>query len=139
MIDTFLAYVAGIVDGEGCISIASHNKRRNTFYPRVCVAMTKANKLLRLLKNKYGGSLLVHKLKSRKVETRWLVTCRQAENFLRNIYPYLRIKQKNAELVFELNERISLGMPNGKNICKLAGDEVKARRQIFDEMRKLNS
>ena len=136
MNETFKAYVAGLVDGEGTIIIACHSQQKNTFYPQVAIGMCKARRTLNRLKSIYGGNIHRRKLPSGKFLDNWTTLCRQAEKFLRDIYPYLRIKKKQADLVFELNERISVGQRD--NWQGLGKGEAKIRRQLYEKMKKLN-
>ncbi|KKM71454.1 hypothetical protein LCGC14_1430370, partial [marine sediment metagenome] len=54
----FDAYVAGLIDGEGCISIGRSKMKSGAFYTaRVDVGMTKALDLLKQLKAVYGGTI----------------------------------------------------------------------------------
>src|SRR5215813_3261413 len=57
------AYAAGLIDGEGCISIAHRNER--VFYPRVDVGMgLKGFPVLQALKASYGGSIQITRHRS---------------------------------------------------------------------------
>ena len=108
-----LAYTAGIVDGEGCILVShqptrykGHNPERigvvyRSYYCRVAVSMTDSVVVPWLYKN-FGGSLCRDKIAYRGsnalFENRWIVATGDAEPFLRAIYPYLKLKQRQAKI-----------------------------------------
>ena len=99
---TDLAYVAGIVDGEGCIDI--HHRTRpghkyTEFTLRVAVTSTDLW-LLQMLKMGFGGAIQERKRYSlhRKPCWNWVITRKQAGEFLELILPYLHLKKPQAEL-----------------------------------------
>ena len=90
------AYAAGLVDGEGCITIEN---QRNHMYlliqvcntdPRVCI----------WLKERFGGAIRTQQQKNWKRMYRWAVTTVKAKEFLTAIYPYLIIKKEQADIAF---------------------------------------
>ena len=92
------AYVAGIIDGEGCIGFT---KARKTIFPRVMVANTN-KELLEDLKEQFGGD--VKPLSLRKNNWKqgyiWRLSWTRAVDFLDLIYDYLRLKDAQAATVF---------------------------------------
>ncbi len=100
---TDLAYVAGIVDGEGCIGIQSFKSKghRGGLRYEMYVAVSNTNEwLIQWLKFSFGGSfcLLSRSGLNNKDCWSWRIQTRQAANFLRLIQPYLRLKAPQAEL-----------------------------------------
>ena len=63
----------------------------------------------------------------------WVLTARQAHNFLKEIYPYLVIKKENADLVFILHTQ------SFKGSRSLAESELTHRRLVHDKIRLLNT
>lgn len=108
---TLYAYFAGVVDSDGSISIkkSSREARKGeclnwTFSIRISISQV-TNDVQSLLKEEFGGSLGHHKNKvSKKRLWRWDIRHKQAETFLRCIYPYLIIKRKQAELLLALRK-----------------------------------
>ena len=131
-----LSYVAGIIDGEGCIGInITHvNGRHGQIYDhmmlRVEVAST-SRKLIDFLLNEFGGQFNAGKRPNRKPYYKWTVAALQGEKFLRLIYPYLLIKRDQAEIVFKF--RATTKTPGQK----LSVDEVAFRRKCYEELRNL--
>lgn len=93
MKQTDVAYLAGLFDGEGCISVNTHKK---TGYGSLQCLMTMTNQyLINLLQLQFGGS--VNKLKRRKETWRdqylWCIHAKTAVDFLELLMPYLKIKR----------------------------------------------
>lgn len=103
-----LAYVAGIIDGEGCISLNFQNKNNSVFAIRVQVGNTN-EWLLQWLKFAFGGrTVLVNdkrmEIRGWKPLYRWYLRNAEALDFLKLIYPYLRIKRTQAEIAIKVLE-----------------------------------
>jgi len=97
---TDLAYTAGIIDGEGCISIVPR-KLDGKVYHSLFVAVTCTDTVIvPWLKATFGGN--THQVKERRKNHRdmlqWGISTQEAEDFLRRILPWLRLKKPQAEL-----------------------------------------
>ena len=99
-----LAYTAGIIDADGCISIDkqrnSRNKKRG-YALRLSVQVGNTKEWLPFwLKMQYGGSVCQHN--SSKPEAKdywnWNISSHKAVEFLKLILPYLQLKRPQAEL-----------------------------------------
>ena len=101
-----LAYLAGIVDGEGSISIKTESKARPyTIY----LAVTNTNyEMIRLFEDKFGGKVRKRNWsKASKVKGserwkdcyEWTLTKNLAAKAIVKLFPYIRIKKKQAVLV----------------------------------------
>ena len=107
--ETEKAYIAGILDGEGCIGIDKIKSRSNIhpfdFKIRIIVTNTNEN-IICWLKTVVGAgcAYVDGKPFSEKwnVVHRWQIVSEQARDFLMQVYPYLRIKKDIADLVLEL-------------------------------------
>lgn len=94
------AYVAGLIDGEGCIYIGKADLR-----PRVEIAMSKAENLLKGLQAEYGGRVRLQKTHSNRADLhRWVAYGRTATTVLKRVGPYLRLKEEQAKLVLDACE-----------------------------------
>lgn len=106
-----LAYLAGIVDGEGYIGIkktrAYKCQDRQTPGYHACIAVKMINeKAIHLLATNLGG--WYYKEKRSPPQRRQLfcyhVTDKRAEQTLRSLLPYLRVKRQNAKCVLQLRK-----------------------------------
>jgi hypothetical protein len=102
------AYLAGLVDGEGCISIAWTIPKKGHIVPRPFLVITlkhasREEKLLYQLKEKYGGRIVINdKPEGRTKVISWTLSRnKELRNLLTAIKPYLMLKREEAELVIE--------------------------------------
>jgi hypothetical protein len=105
--ETDKAYIAGLVDGEGCVRIwkvgsprqlDKMNRKTPIYNPWLSIANNNVE-VLRWIQSLYGGRLQPHN-RTRPVQAWVLVlTSRAAERILKDIVPYLRIKKPQTEVV----------------------------------------
>ena len=137
-----LAYLAGIIDGEGCIRI--RRRRRGSYwcyYSYIRVAMTNQSVLM-LLQYHLGGYVGKQtKLPShRKEQYYWGIECRAAIIALQKLLPYLKIKKAEAELAIKFNAAMKpYSKPRG--VASLNPSEreelEKVRYEYFTKMKAL--
>ena len=97
--ETDLAYLAGVIDSDGSISVRKYARsgRQAVYYPRVKIKQVDSE-AVDLAKKHFGGCLYHSKSQAAngKDLVAWEVTNRKAEAFLIAILPYLRIKKDRA-------------------------------------------
>lgn len=99
-----LGYIAGIIDGEGCVTLI----RNKTGYisQSIRVDMTSASCIRLLYSSTLIGAMYVADRKGQRKVYSWQISDRlQVYSLLRAIHPYLIIKQEQAELVMQFIER----------------------------------
>ena len=92
-----LNYLAGIVDGEGCIGGYSRWHSRRSFSVSVHVCMT--NSIIpSMFVDRFGGHVLLEKKKTTagKPIFRWSAFCNKAADVLEILVPYLVLKKDQA-------------------------------------------
>jgi hypothetical protein len=109
--DTDLAWAAGIIDGEGCISIFKcspkskpGSQRSYTLYVRVGNSSFPMTKKLQRL---FGGGIGFRpagRWKSKLPEYKWNVSTHKAVSCLKLILPYLVAKKDQAEVGIEFSK-----------------------------------
>ena len=108
---TELAYIAGIVDGEGYIGISADHRKRNPGRPcwRLRVAVTNTSEwLVQYLKFSIGGGIITLKSDKRPRPCyQWSVDRGRAAEFLKLILPYLRLKRPQAELAIKFQASVT--------------------------------
>lgn len=104
-----IRYLAGFVDGEGCISISS----RQTGVPYIRLRIANTNlEVVKKIQKQYGGSFYkVKKRKGSKQVYSWEVSTNLAINLIRQLEPYLIVKRYQAQLV----EQFVIDMPGHGN------------------------
>ena len=136
-----LAYLAGIVDGEGCITgrLGITDKRRS---PNLGVRFLISNtdqRLVQWVRDKWGGRIYAHKRHNARWKTafQWEVTLGQAAPILRSILPYLLLKRRQAEIALELH---SLSIPALVGRKKgVPPHNIRRRLELVSELRIRNS
>lgn len=147
-----LAYLAGIIDGEGSISLVRRKQQHHPVQNRnsrsdgnphpgvsvrlmlsVMVGMTDGV-IPNWLYEEFGGSLSYRVNGNPNWKDRWDWTaCSQiGSNFLKAILPYLVVKQRRAELAIQFQDARVPGK-------RLSAEQRLSDETIYEEMSKLNS
>ena len=104
------AYFAGLFDGEGWIRVeVKAGKRGGTGVLIVGVGSTDL-RITSEMNQIFGGcltSLRTSSRISRKLSREWRATNETAADFLREVYPFLRIKKRQAALAFKFREMMA--------------------------------
>ena len=125
------AYLAGVVDSDGCITIIrgyGSSKKNKWGFLRILVGSL-WEKFVLYLKESSGGLGTI----SRGVTPKgkgyftWKLSSKQARDLLKEITPYLVLKRREAELVLSLNY----------NQGRLTKTEIKNRNYAFSKLREL--
>ncbi|WP_457641002.1 hypothetical protein [Persephonella sp.] len=116
------AYTAGMLESSGVISFRKDPRTQNSIYPVVIIKSPEKENLLKI-KEVFGGSII-------KKKNRWEIVFshRKAEKILRDIYDFLLIKKKEADIIFQLyNDRYTKEY------------EPERKREIIKKMTKIKS
>ncbi len=98
-------YVAGFIDGEGCIRIARHKRKgKDYYYGEILVSNTNLE-ILEKLKAQFGGSVTNHGKEdpefNRKQSWAWHIGEGHTRAFLEDIKFLLVVKRPAASLVLD--------------------------------------
>ncbi len=95
-------YIAGFLDGEGCIRIHIIRKKNSKDQYALNVGFTQNNiGVLELIQNTYGGRIYKDK-NAHKLE----LVCSKADILLRDIFPYLIVKKEEARIALEYRDEL---------------------------------
>jgi hypothetical protein len=110
---TDLAYAAGIIDGEGCITLW----KRGSLFRLSLVVATCDKYICPWLFRTFGGRLYPRKLKdpTRHPQYFWYPKDSDAGKFLRAIFPYLKLKQEQAKVGLKYRFIKEKYCPRGKH------------------------
>jgi len=128
-----LAYIAGVIDSDGCISLILDHKT-GWIRPRVAINQVQPE-AIDFIVNLFGGNLYVSKQPEESVwkdRYEWrLYSLKQVKPFLIAIMPFLQIKMRQAKFVIDFcSLRLNkLGMKKHYDIEEIA---------IFDNVKILN-
>lgn len=115
--DTQMAYLAGLVDGEGHIGMSmakrksGKHKGSHFVYVRMTIAVTHLG--LYDIQSSYGfGKIYSHKPTNRRHKTRydWCIRSNEMKQVLPKILPFLKIRNQQAELLLRY-----FGLPRTKD------------------------
>jgi len=142
IVDTQWAYLAGIIDGEGCIFIRASDYRgkrgiRNVYY---CLTVTVGNtsaSMIKWLHEIFKGSRITCRGETVKNKTvwGWTVASQEAEEICRGILPYLTAKKDQAELALMFRETYRGYRMRSKK--PVNPETVELRRLCYEEMKAL--
>lgn len=102
-------YVAGFFDGEGCIVISYSEASPKRSYRKMSLMVSVAQKnpeVLYLIRGMFGGQIQINK-RTGCHSLRW--SPRAGGIFLKEIYPYLVVKKKQAELALQYRALVATG------------------------------
>jgi len=135
---TDLAYIAGIIDGEGCITINvtkndSFRSRSIQHILKVIVRMVEEEAII-FLRNKFGGSISIQKPSKGRIRFvyQWTLCGKYASSFLAKILPYLKVKANQAKVGINFQA----GFPKQRH--PLSQEEFTRRNFLYNQMRELN-
>ena len=127
-------YLAGLIDGEGCIDVqVTKRKGYGTFNirPRLRITFTSPGAdVIKLLQNNYGGNITYHTPENPK----WLPSCTwemagyKANKVLRNVKNALIIKKEQARFCLWMEENIK-GKQVGQEVLNACRDELKLMKR----------
>jgi hypothetical protein len=135
-----LAYMAGIIDGEGTIGITKVTPKRYT-NPRYTARIHFGNvnkDVVEMFANKFGGSVKEERVPNRKLMYRWYrVGNPITKDIVETLIPYLVIKRPQAENVLEfLNTVKATGYQRRDGVPV---EEIQRREYFFQKAKELNA
>lgn len=148
---TKLAYTAGLLDGEGCISIGKHTPTSGSPQYQLSVRVSqKDGSAIDFLSGNFGGSVNIQSQSKATFATgdkekdwiySWTVEGTKAIFLLKQVLPFLRLKKKQAELAIQFQQRKTFGKKktkeNQKTFASLPEHEIEIREKMFQKMKEL--
>lgn len=140
-----LAYIAGLIDAEGCFRIKGWQPKRKGRNESFVISLEIGNTKFPIfpwLIERFGGSVIYRKPTSQRHNPMiiWSLSSDALYQFSKNVYPFLRVKKERCEKLIQFHQT---NVPNGgdrnssefqRHICDL----LVTRRQLFDEFQVLN-
>lgn len=127
-----LAYIAGLFDGEGTVTLSYNNKK--DIYRAATVSMSSTSiELLELLVEEFGGSIVKQKVykEHHKQSWSWRLQRRNAISFLDSILPYMMEKEKIRRASLLCNEYIKVTPRNGRYSKELKAAKLEFEKNFF--------
>lgn len=129
-----LAYTAGLIDGEGCITILKDRNKSGgcRYVVRVTVKMCDTGAIL-FLKKKFGGGICKQELEPpQRPAYYWYLDGLKSAYLLTNILEYLRVKRRQAELAIEFMAF------EPKDESRFLRTEMNRKESLYRQIRQLN-
>ena len=138
---SILAYVAGIIDGEGCIRIVTRKPRngKSTQHSLMLQVAQKDGILMDWLYGNFGGMVY---LKNKRTDGsdwiyEWRVMEKKAAEVLKQILPFLTVKKRQAELGLRFQtHKTGAGNYGDGRYKPLSEHELQLRENIAQEISK---
>lgn len=133
------AYAAGLMDGEGCVTIV---EAHGNYSVRVDVGMTeKARDILELMHATNGGSIGMARGATERWDAawRWTLCGAEASEFLERILPHLILKAEQARLAIRLQsiiDEMSAGRKNARWTAEGRARAASIRLRVMELNRK---
>jgi len=133
--DTTLAYLAGILDGEGCFNIYRGGKRPRIDYTGRLYVVSTDRVLIDWLQEHFGGFTYTREVRIEwKTKYEWILERSKSVEVCRAILPYLVIKKPQAELLILFQQSFTEMKVGGR----LTDDQRALRERCFFRMKELN-
>jgi len=132
-----IRYLAGFIDGEGCIEI--HRNKRGKDYFNLRLDITQVYKpVLASIQKDYGGYLIRSHGPRPNKSSRWYVewSGEKAKDLIKLVLPYLIVKKKQAKLAMKFPYVRRGGDPRVRHRYSI--EDRKLRKSIYTQMKKLN-
>jgi len=140
-----LAYLAGFIDGEGCIMVAKRNprtdkngrRRTSVSYSVLLTVSQRDGAIMDWLTGNFGGTVQWKDKKDYPCYV-WNITHKKASAVLKDVLPFLKYKRDQALLAINLQNRLqkTLRDADGKAL-PLTENEINIREKIYLRCREL--
>lgn len=141
------AYLAGFMDGEGCIHISRGYDKKGIsvsciYTLRVLIAQAgeKGKEILTYWQEKVGLGIVVNQDRKNdkwKSSHTWIISTNHAAAFLASILPYLIIKKEEAEIAIKFQAVMKADGKNCRRGYVVPKSVIAQRDAIYTEMRRL--
>jgi len=120
MNEVILAYAAGFFDGEGCVQIVKwYSKKNHRHYHRLDVNIgQKDMRPLIWLKSNFNGRIQQNPKPTGQPFAFWILTDKNAEEFLKLIRPYLILKGEQVDVALAYRATVK---PKGLGNMRVTG------------------
>lgn len=108
MDSTIIAYLAGIIDGEGSINITQYKTRSRHIRWRPSIKLCMVDReSVELFSQTFGFNVYIGKTKTGRSVYSCEAAWRGCKKILETLYPYLRVKKELAKIVIDFCNHVS--------------------------------
>lgn len=97
-------YLAGILDGEGCLTVGAGQKETCINYNALVAVQNTSKSLIDWLQTKFGGGIYLSKKATEKTKAAWMwriTKKKEIETLLLAVLPYLVVKREQAKVLLD--------------------------------------
>ena len=125
-------YLAGVFDGEGCISLTIWNSEHPKLSLRVQMVMH-TPLLVALFQARFGGSLTTTEKEDGKIRYTWTITGKNSKEALEVFSVLCQYKNREADLALEMIETITSGgrVPDWEIRQEIISRREKVRQELY--------
>lgn len=136
MLNDKIIYLAGIIDGEGSISIEIQNantvSRKTDYYSIRLVVINTCKPLLDWIVDNFGGKISTRKSYiNRKQCYNWTLLSHKASDLLKRCIPYMIVKKQRAQIIVDFMKTKEVGWYVSEEVQNI-------RRDLYAQMKSLN-
>ena len=141
-----LAYLAGVIDGEGCIGIRKTKRAgpfKSTRYSAILAVGNTSRPVIEQLIAVFGLGCVTYRYptKTKRACYLWSASSLGAQRVLRMVFPYLIVERQQAAVLLEFVDDFDSfkGARLGKKGGQMVSPNESARRdRLYQQMRSLN-
>ena len=128
-------YIAGLIDGEGCIDFQyvyqkpPYDKGRKYITPRLRITLSRGEFVLNNLHENFGGAMNTREFcnNSWSIAHTWQIQGKRVRPFFQNIVKHLYIKQEQCRFCIWVIDNV-MGRQVDATVTQCAIDELKAMK-----------
>ncbi len=130
-----LAYLAGLIDGEGCINISRYPHGHHNI--RLTITGTDTRLIDWLLENFEGrfSYALRKEYPDQKTMLQWTLSGESVAKIIQSTFRYLVIKREQANLIldyWERHEAFKISSSNGSDSFQLEAEALKSKMHVLN-------
>lgn len=139
------AYIAGLIDGEGCITIAKHKsgqpKGKMWYYQPIITLANTDKTMINYITERYECNIVKQQRRKENYKQMYWIsfTGDRLKIFLNDILPYLVCKRTQARIVLNFPNYAHRGWGWGRTAIGRTEEEINKQNSLFLKIRKLNS
>jgi hypothetical protein len=133
-----LGYVAGIIDGEGCIMITKHQHHDRFEYQMYVDVSNTSLRIVNKIKGLFGGSIYSRERSGTNFRIhQWKLCGNKACEMLKKIKPFLQEKKEQADLAIQFHVYMLRRFHSQQQTMKLTEHDIKVRDSYIARLKEL--
>ena len=146
------AYLAGLIDGEGSLTIAKHNApiygNQSAYSTQLTISLSDG-RIIDWLYGTFGGKIYLKPQKStfckgyeyyNSEQYCWFMQSHDLTPLLKRTSPFLKLKKEQAQCIIRMNSRLLIERKRENNgrFTPVSKHEIEIRESIYQQIKRLN-